>query len=372
MTKGKRKRRTGDGSSRAGPTGVTSAKPGASGKPAGGAPSSSSAPRTGPAGSPAGSGAARGTALPRRTTGKGSANSPRQRTVLPEPAPTPPRFLVSLARGATVAGSSLALLVLAFVMLLLLWLTYSVSGVVRVASPGVMAQLEALAPLHSLLDVQFYIVANRVFTSLVSLALVVLLLFLRTTLTTLSIALIVERFAEPRPWREELRAAFARALATFRTVLAIEAMFLMLVFLVPTVLGAILGQLGAILALIAGMFFLVYAPVVAVTEGLGLAATVRTAIRAARLPGPWHLLFVFGYLSLAIFLITASSTSAAAATATPSLLVWAYAMFTTFLHLGVLAAFVYRWLAVRTGVFALMSTPKVKSTKERRLPMLRP
>jgi hypothetical protein len=58
------------------------------------------------------------------------------------------------------------------------------------------------------------------------------------------------------------------------------------------------------------------------------------------------MLLVVVYITLTLFVSVVTPGSRVAA-ATPSLGVWLFVLFVSFLHLSVLAAFVYRWLLLR-------------------------
>ena len=154
-----------------------------------------------------------------------------------------------------------------------------------------------------------------------------------------------------------VRPAVSRAARSVQTVLAIEVSFLVLLLGLLFVLGPLLGPLALPIDFIAPVYFLAYVPVVAVREQAGLRESFRLGIRAARVRGPQHSILVFGYVMVTILLFFAARTPAAPAT--PSPLVWAYALFLNFVHVSVLATFVYRWLSMRDGV--LVWTPPKRS-----------
>jgi len=258
-------------------------------------------------------------------------------------------LLRSLARGIAVAGTSPALLVTAFVGLLLIWLVYSSTGLIQAPVPGVMAQIEALPPMQSALDANFFGLGARVFPPAVSITLAGVLLLLRSALLAFSISLVIEWLQGSGGGRAAVRGAAARTYRILQVVVAIEALFLALVFVLPALLGAILGPLGTVLALVMGMYFVVFAPIVAVHERVGLRESVRLSARAARLRGPQHILLVFPYLLVSLY-ITLRTTGSPGFPVTPSFLVWAYALFMTFVHVAILAALTQRWRLVRGAV----------------------
>jgi hypothetical protein len=112
-------------------------------------------------------------------------------------------------------------------------------------------------------------------------------------------------------------------------------------------------------ALWVGLYFFSYAPVVAVAEGLGARRAVQLSIRAARVPGPQHAMFTSSYLALTYFVLILTPVSRVAA-ATPSVAVWAFALFVGFLHVAVLGAFMYRWFLIREHALAAAGAAREK------------
>jgi hypothetical protein len=363
----------------------------------------------------------RAQAPPRRRAGQDreDARQSSARTREGKEAPTTPPVVqppvaVSLVRGLTVVGRSPALLVSVFVGALLLWLTYSSSGVVRVASPGVMAQLESLPPVHSFLDIQFLVTASRVYSPSTTIVLGAALIVVRTALMSFWLAMILEGLTrrgrsevesgqaesaqaesaqaesaqaesaqaesareesargdpasdesamdqrlpgEPAPSAEgggrvlPLAPVVRRAAAGFVPMLGVEAGFALLVYGFSVVLGLVLGPLGLIAGFVGSIYFLAYAPVVAMAERATPREAAKLASRAARIPGRQHMTFAVLYLLLAILLLS-TTPSSPAAPSTPSILVWGYVLFVSYVHVSVLAAFAHRWLALREAVLA--------------------
>ena len=58
------------------------------------------------------------------------------------------------------------------------------------------------------------------------------------------------------------------------------------------------------------------------------------------------MLLVFPYLLVSLY-ITLRTTGGPGFPVTPSILVWAYALFMTFVHVAILAALTQRWRSVR-------------------------
>jgi hypothetical protein len=279
----------------------------------------------------------------------------------PRPGPTviaQPRLLPSLGRGLLTVGRSPALLISAFLGLLVLWLIASAAAEVYVASPGTLGQLESIPPMHSLVDANFLNIATRVFHPAVTVALGAGLILVRSVLISFWVAASLEALGGEPDWRTAARRARPRALRSLRTVLAVEALFLAIVFVVPSVLGAALGFLGVMASIVFSMYFLVFTPVVAVAELTGLRDSLRLAFRAARARGPQHTLLVFLYTSAAIMLLVYGFGGIASA-ATPSIPTWLYGLGFSAVHVAILATFVDRWLSLRDQVTAAAEAPRV-------------
>jgi hypothetical protein len=104
-----------------------------------------------------------------------------------------------------------------------------------------------------------------------------------------------------------------------------------------------------IAALVGGVYFYVFTPVVIALEGVGLRDAARLSFRAARFPGPRHMVATFSYLVVALFVSVFVPPSRVAA-ATPDLNTWLFVLFMSFVHVSALATFTYRWLLIRERV----------------------
>ena len=251
---------------------------------------------------------------------------------------------VSLARGFAAVGGSPTILILTFLAGLGIWLLYSSYGSIIAPSPTAMVLLESLPPMHSFLDIDL-LARGRVVSAPIAIGYGAGLLLARGVLLGLGLSLIIERLEGGA----SIRRALTRARRTFSAILVVEAGFLSLEVASFLVASGFLGPLGIIAALVGGIYFFIYAPVAVVAEGMGVREAARASARAARIPGPRHTMLIVGYFSATLLLFT-STPGSRVAEATPSFLVWAFALFIGFLHMGVLAAFTYRWFAVRSFV----------------------
>jgi hypothetical protein len=259
---------------------------------------------------------------------------------LPE-SPFPP-LGISLARGFRVVGASPVILATAFVSLLLTWAVFVLLGVEP--TPGTLALLVSLPPAPILFsDAPVALVPANSGTAIA--LTVAALAVLRGITFGLMCLLIVQGLREGRTRVLDAFRALPRTAAVFTGLYLFEFGIVVAAF---QVLIGFLGQL-AVLLVPAGLYFLVFAPVVAAAEGDRPLVALRRGVRAARLPGTRHLSLVMAYF-LIFFYARAIAPFGILSPATPSIGAWAYGLVMTFVHASVLAALVYRWLEVRDRV----------------------
>jgi len=144
----------------------------------------------------------------------------------------------------------------------------------------------------------------------------------------------------------------------FGSLLGMEAGFFALSLITAFVAVAFaLGQFAVIAALVGGVYFFVYTPVIIAVEGVGVREGARLSFRAARFPGPRHMVATFSYLVLALFVAVFVPPSRVAA-ATPDVVTWLFVLFMSFVHVAALATLTYRWFLIRERVLeAARSSP---------------
>jgi hypothetical protein len=253
--------------------------------------------------------------------------------------PFPP-FRTSLARGLSSVVAVPLTLGWTFLSLLVTWAVFVSLG--EAPTPSLLAVLLSVSPAHLLADLPVAFDAGGGVAILVALA----GLGLVRAVTFGLLILLIQGWLQDG--RAELRPALRRlpaALSGLFTVLLVEAgaMYALL-----SVAGGFLGPLAP-LTVVAAMYFLAFVPVVAVVEGGSLQQSFRRGFRAARLPGTSHLTLVMAYFLLFFYAVSVSPFGFVTS-ATPSPLVWAFALVVTLVHAGVLGALAYRWLAVRDQV----------------------
>jgi hypothetical protein len=256
---------------------------------------------------------------------------------------------VSFAKGVSVVGSSPVLLVITFLAVLGLWLGFSGYGVVTSASPQALVLLVSLPPIHTLLDIQF-LARGRTVGPAEVVAFSAGLVLVRAFLMAVWTSLILDSYRRGMG-EAGFGSSLRRAFRSMASMTGIELGFLTLATTALFLVSGFLGSLGVILTLVAGLYFFSYAPVIAVAEGVGTIRAAQLSIRAARVPGPQHMLLVTAYLAMTLFIAFVTPGSRVAA-ATPSVAVWAFALFVGFLHISMLGALAYRWPLIREDALA--------------------
>lgn len=261
--------------------------------------------------------------------------------------PYPP-FGVSLVRGFRAVGAFPLILILAFLGALAAWGAFAAVG--AVPSPRLMVNLMALPPVHVYFDL---VVTTAAETTVSAVALILGIGAARSLIFGMLSLLIV---GAVRDGVLDIRGSFRRLPRTVLILFLLFAVEVAVLLTVPNLVQAIGGPALALLGILAtltiGLHFVVLVPVIAATEGGLTGDVLRRSVRAARLPGPRHLLFVVAYFAFVFWAATITPTEAIAP-ATPSILVWALTLLATFIHTAALGALAYRWLAVRELVAAL-------------------
>jgi hypothetical protein len=118
--------------------------------------------------------------------------------------------------------------------------------------------------------------------------------------------------------------------------------------ILPVILGPI-GQLALAAVLFGSLYLLPFTAAAAIRQQLRGSEAMRRSARAARLPGPRHLVAVILYFFIAILMIS-FMPGRSIVTANPTLVEWAWVLGGTVVQLVFLAAFCERWLAVESVV----------------------
>jgi hypothetical protein len=251
----------------------------------------------------------------------------------------------SLVRGFVIAGSSVELLAIAFVLLFVLWIGLVALGLE--GPPGRLVDLLALPPISTYFDalngVAIYGLGGVAFVA------ATVFIVVRSVILSILAALVVQQIEGGGPIRDALvRGLRAIPVVIASGILALSAMILGSVLL--PILGAGLGFLGSVVTLVGAMFFLVYVPIIAVRMDLGAAETIRRSGRAAMMPGSRHLMLCLLYVFLTLPILVAVAPGGSLLGVNPSVGMWAFAIVCTFVHLAFLTTFAYRWIEAEDQV----------------------
>ncbi|MGH2710004.1 MAG: hypothetical protein ACRDH9_02210 [Actinomycetota bacterium] len=247
----------------------------------------------------------------------------------------------TLGHGFRVVGSSPAIIAVALMALLPTWGAFVLLG--DDAGPRTLSLLLSAPPVHVFSDAPVVLGPGTggVYSALAVVGFAVLRAITFALLTTL----ILQALRDGKTSMRGALRVLPRSTVVFGGLYLIEFGLVVAAF---QLLVGFLGQL-AILSIAAGLYFLAFAPIVAAAEGAGPREALRRGFRAARLPGMRHLSLVLAYF-LILFYSGAIAPFGILTPATPSIGAWAYSLGWTFVHVSVLAAFAYRWLAVREKV----------------------
>ncbi|HEX6230218.1 MAG TPA: hypothetical protein VF029_00730 [Actinomycetota bacterium] len=251
----------------------------------------------------------------------------------------------SIGRGVLAVVVQPALVVATLVVVFLAWLVLVALGFE--GTPNRMVATVAMPPISTYFDLGTGASLLGVGTGF--LVFTGLAILIRTVLYSALAGVIVEAL-------EDGRVSLYGILSGVRavpTVLIVQALSFSLIIggnLVFPVLGPGIGFLGFVAALVAGLFFLGFAPTAAVREGRTALETIRRSGRAAMLPGGRHLLLCVLYFFLALPVVVGFSPGGTDITANPTLVTWLFVFVVNILHVGFMAAFAYRWIVAEPAV----------------------
>lgn len=259
------------------------------------------------------------------------------------PWPTIPR---ALARGLVTVGSSPAVLLTGFFLLLIMWVSLVALGLE--GPPGRLVNLLALPPVSTYFDalngVTIYGFGSGGFIAASAFLLV----------RSVVLALLTGMTVQLLEGQGRVVDGLARGLRAIPVTVGVNLMTLAMMVtgsVILPILGAGLGFLASVLTLVAALFLFVFAPVLAVREPeRPFYDVIRRGARAALMPGSRHLLMCLGYIFLTLPILVALAPGGALLGVNPSLAMWIYALVCTFVHLAFLAAFAYRLMAVEAEI----------------------
>jgi hypothetical protein len=247
-----------------------------------------------------------------------------------------PKKSTSLGRGVITAASSPIIVAATMAVVVAGWLIFVALGFQGPFSA--MSTFLALPPIGVAFDTS--LAARIPGVSLVFLLLG--LLILRAVLSAIFSSLAYDALTGVRVDRW----TFVRAARIIPVTLAVNMFSLGIAILSPyfAILGAGIGSLAGVSALIAGVHFFAFAPVIALSEERGMAESITRSFRAARMQGSTNLTFaaVYGVGMIAVLF----GSGAGKLGVNPSIQGWAVVLFINFIQVGMMAAFAYRYLSV--------------------------
>jgi hypothetical protein len=259
--------------------------------------------------------------------------------------PAFPKIGPSLGRGFVTVGSSSLLLGSAFVLQFVLWVGLVTLGLE--GPPGRLVNLLAIPPISTYFDalngVTIYGFGGTGFLA------ATVFIAIRSVILAVLAGVVVQLLEGAGSFLDGVLRG-VRAIPVVLTGGAITLSAMIFGSLILPVFGPGLGFLGSVLTLVAAMFFLVYVPVAAVRLDLSIAETIRRSGRAAMMPGSRHLLLCLLYVFLTLPILVAVAPGGSLLGVNPSVAMWAFALVATFVHLGFLATFAYRWIAAEDQI----------------------
>jgi hypothetical protein len=255
-----------------------------------------------------------------------------------------PKMRTSVARGFVTVAASPVLVVGSFLLLIVLWLVVIAFGY---QGPfATMSSALALPPLGTSFDATL---ATGIFGLQGGIVGITAFVVLRGVLIALLTAGVVEALDTGR-----VSAASAvnglRALPVCLATSVLGVAFLTLSSFFAPLLGPGFGILIQVGGLVLGVYLFVFAPVIAVAERRTLPDSLTRSIRAARMPGVGNLGMAALYVIPAIAVIVAPGKPGNLIGVNPSIAAWAFVLVVSLLHVVMLAAFAFRYLAVADEV----------------------
>ncbi len=268
-----------------------------------------------------------------------------------------PRLGATLGRGFVAVLGAPVLVVLPLLLALAMWLGLVASGLDHV--PQGMIDLLSMPPISSFFDLN--IVVNIFGLTTGTILFTLGLTVVRSVIWAVLVGLVVESLDTGRASMDGARRGLRAAPAVLGILLTNVAV-IFLSQILRFVLGASIGSLAFFGGLVGGLYFLAFAPVIAVREGVRARQAMGISARAARLPGPRHLGMIFLYFSAAFF---AFLPAGRAFSANPSLTLWVMVLAGTLAHLVFMAGFAHRYVVVKDEIPP--PTPRAARTRRRLL-----
>lgn len=252
----------------------------------------------------------------------------------------------TLARGFAAVSVPPVLLALPLLIVLCMWLALLALGV-ELFRPQ-MAYALGIPPLGSAFDLS----ATRDIYGLSAVGIFGILGF--TVVRAIVWAVLVGMVDEAMEYRSVSMVGVLRGVRAFWAVLFYDYVSVGILLFGNVILPSLLGPTSILFVqavLVGGLFFFTFAPIAAVRLRLSARESISRSVRAARLPGwPRHLLMAVLYFFLFWYAAGLIVPNPGDLTATPSLAMWIYVLVATYVHMGFLGGFAYRWIQVENLV----------------------
>jgi hypothetical protein len=262
----------------------------------------------------------------------------------PAPGSTPmPRLRTSLAHGLLAAFASPGIVGIALGVVAVGWLVVVALGY---EGPfGVFVNILAVPPIGTSFDGNL---ASALFGLGGGLYAIFAFVALRALVLAVLTGMIVDALQVGRAsvW------SAVRGLRVLPTAFAVSlagvGLLTITVFVQP-LLGAGIGFLVSIAAIVAGVYLFVFAPVIALAEGRRMPDAMSRSIRAARMPGAGNLRFAALY-SIPMLLVSVFPLPGGLIGVNPPVAAWLIAFSVNLLHVGLFSTFAFRFLSIAHAV----------------------
>ena len=255
-----------------------------------------------------------------------------------------PKLGETFGAAARAVLRSTTLVLGAMVLVLALWFAFLGLGLDHV--PSYFQLLLALPPLSSFFDLNLAFSITGL--NYGWLALVLAITVVRASIFAVITSLVVERLDSGRASMAGVRRGL-RCVPAFVGIYFVNVALIFAPQLFQAILGSLFGGLLFFAALVGGVHFLSFAPIIVVRDGSPARTALGTSVRAARLPGSRHVGMVLLYFTLA-FLAPAFVPASSAFTINPSIGTWAMVLAVSVFNFVVIAGFAYRFGVIEEDV----------------------
>jgi hypothetical protein len=255
-----------------------------------------------------------------------------------------PRIRTALARGVVTVIGAPALLICVIVFPLLVWAVLIAAGYQGPFAP--LANLLALPPIGTSLDATL---ATSVFGLEGGLIGILAFLAVRAVVLAVATSAVVTVLDAGGLAGWGPRRAI-RALPVTFSVCIIGVGILTLSSFAGQLLGPGFGILLQVGALVLGEYLFVFAPVIAVDEARSMPDCLTRSVRAARMPGAGNLTLAALYVVPSIAVIVSPGKPGNVIGVNPTIGAWVFVLALNLLHVGLTAAFAFRYLSIAAEV----------------------